>query len=46
MYADIRGEIARKEYGALLGSQKQVIRGGSEEQFMAIARIQSGKLLF
>ncbi|XP_047951601.1 myosin-2-like isoform X2 [Salvia hispanica] len=37
----IRGEIARKEYGALLGSQKQVIRGGSEEQFMAIARIQS-----
>ncbi|KAL1563673.1 myosin-2-like isoform X1 [Salvia divinorum] len=37
----IRGEIARKEYGALLGSQKHVIRGGSDEQFMAIVRIQS-----
>ncbi|XP_042060581.1 myosin-2-like isoform X2 [Salvia splendens] len=37
----IRGEIARKEYGALLGSQKQVIRGGSDEQFTAVAQIQS-----
>ncbi|XP_042064590.1 myosin-2-like isoform X1 [Salvia splendens] len=37
----IRGEIARKEYGALLGSRKQVVRGGSDEQLMAIAQIQS-----
>ena len=43
---DIRGEIARKEYGALLGLKKQVIRTGPDKLFMAIVQIQSGKLLF
>ncbi|XP_057790720.1 myosin-2-like [Salvia miltiorrhiza] len=37
----IRGEIARKEYGALLGLKKQVICGRPDEQFMAIVQIQS-----
>ncbi|XP_047971824.1 myosin-2-like [Salvia hispanica] len=37
----IRGEIARKEYGALLGLKKQVIRTGPDKLFMAIVQIQS-----
>ncbi|KAL1567092.1 myosin-2-like isoform X2 [Salvia divinorum] len=37
----IRGEIARKEYGALLGLKKQVIRARPEKLFMAVVQIQS-----
>lgn len=44
MHADVRGEIARKEYSARLN--KQVIRGKQDEQFMAVVQIQSGKFPF
>ncbi|XP_042040544.1 myosin-2-like isoform X2 [Salvia splendens] len=37
----IRGEIARKEYGALLGLKRQVIRTRPDKLFMATVQIQS-----
>lgn len=37
----IRGEIARKEYSALVRLKKQVIREKRDEQFMAVVQIQS-----
>lgn len=46
MYADVRGEISRKEFSALPRSRKQVTFGRPDEQFMASVQIQSGKLLF
>lgn len=46
MYADVRGEIARKEFSALPRLKTQVTFGRPDEQLMATVQIQSGKLLF
>lgn len=43
IFADVRGETARKEYNILLRLKKKVAQEKLDEQLTSVVQIQSGK---